>query len=97
MPPCCESRARRRSRELQLDDFDFCFFVAAWRNSPERQRLPGDARNVVELAGNGHVKVNEARATALAWPDPKPTTADTMVPLPTSDSDGVMLRRDVKR
>ena len=25
--------------------------------------------------------------------DPKPTTADTMVPLPTSGGDGVMLRR----
>ena len=61
-------------------------FFAAQRNSPERQRVRGGARNVVELASDGQ------RGGARS-PDPKPTTADTMVPLPTSGGAGVMLRR----
>ena len=62
------------------------FFFAAQRNSPERQRVHGAAWNVVELASDGQ------RGGARS-PDPKPTTADTMVPLPTSGGAGVMLRR----
>ena len=62
------------------------FFFAAQCNSPERQRVHGAAWNVVELASDGQ------RGGARS-PDPKPTTADTMVPLPTSGGAGVMLRR----
>ena len=71
------------SSSLKILEF---FFFAAQRNSPERQRVRGGARNVVELASDGQ------RGGARS-PDPKPTTADTMVPLPTSGGDGVMLRR----
>ena len=79
------SGARRRSHVVQLEAFGF-FFFAAQRDSPKRQRVPGDARNVVELASDG-------QRGGTRSPDPKPTTADKMVPLPTSGGDGVMLRR----
>ena len=87
LPSC----ARRRSRELQLEDFGIFFLRRAAqlaRKTTRARRCAEPGRNVVELASDADGQRGGARS-----PDPKPTTADTMVPLPTSGGDGVMLRR----
>jgi hypothetical protein len=79
------SRARRRSLVLQCCHMLAFFFVPAEPQLAAVGRcMPGAARNVAQ----GDDDDKGARS-----PNPKPATADMIVPSPTSHGDGVMLQR----